>query len=110
MATDIENSLKSAAEKIAQYIDNVATLTVETRFVELAPGGQADFSQARPAARSEFKLDGDSFAVVPLRPGPTGLDVDTALYAIHERNVASAIDYRAKMMSALWSALQTRLR
>jgi len=47
MASELEKSLKSVAEKIAQYIDDAATLTVETRAVEIGAESGAQFDQAR---------------------------------------------------------------
>src|SRR5512133_2567909 len=100
MANDLNNAIKSAAETIAKYVDNVATMTVETRFVDV--GGDVDFTSAKAAARTEIRLDGDCSAVVPARKNEAGLlVVDDDLFAMHERNVATAIDYRTRMMDAL---------
>ena len=109
MPSELEKSLKSAAEKIAQYIDDAATLTVETRAIEIGAAGGAQFDQARPVARSIIRMDGDSEMVVPIRSSdkPGQMEVDTALYDLHQRNVATAIEYRARILSALLDALKT---
>jgi len=109
MANELQNSLKSAAEKIAQYIDDAATLTVETRAIEIGAAGGGQFDQARPVARSVVRLDGDSETVVPIRSSdkPGQMEVDAALYELHQRNVATAIEYRARILSALLDALKT---
>ena len=109
MASELEKSLKSAAEKIAQYIDDAATLTVETRAVEIGAESGAQFDQARAVARSIIRMDGDSATVVPMRPSgkPGQTEVDAALYELHQRNVATAIEYRARILSALLGALKT---
>ena len=100
MANEINNALKSAAQKIAKYVDNVATMTVETRYVDL--GETVDFGKALPAARTEIRLDGDCATVLPVRKNEVGtLLVDSDLFAMHQQNVATAIDYRARMMDAL---------
>lgn len=100
MANDLNNAIKSAAETIAKYVDNVATMTVETRFVDV--GEDVDFTKAKAAARTEIRLDGDCSAVVPARKNEAGLlVVDDDLFAMHQRNVATAIDYRTRMMDAL---------
>ncbi len=109
MASELEKSLKSAAEKIAQYIDDAATLTVETRAIEIGAEGSPQFDQARAVARSIIRMDGDSATVVPMRPSgkPGQTEVDAALYELHQRNVATAIEYRARILSALLDALKT---
>ncbi len=106
MATELENSVKRAADKVAKYVEDVATLTVETCYVEIG-GSAVDFRQAQPGARTIIKLDADSQTVVPMRKSANaGLEVETGLLAIHDKNVASAIEYRAKMLSALMGILQ----
>jgi hypothetical protein len=110
MPTELENSLRAAAEKVAKYVGDVATLVVETSYAEVVPGGGATFADAKAAARTEIKIDGDCKAIIPMVKAPaTGaLEIDAALLEVHERNVQAAIDYRAKMMAALWGALQGR--
>jgi hypothetical protein len=52
-------------------------------------------------------MDGDCSAVVPLRKTETGaLEVDNGLFEMHQNNVATAIDYRTKMMAALLQTLK----
>lgn len=100
MPNEFNTALKSAAQKIAKYVDNVATMTVETRFVDL--GDTVNFDKALPAARTEIRLDGDCATVLPMRKNEVGiLSVDGDLYAVHQQNVATAIDYRTRMMDAL---------
>lgn len=111
MATDLQTSLKNAAEKISEYIDDVATMTVETQYVQVGITGETDFEQAKVAARTVVKLDGDCHSVVPMRQGETGgLEVQSALLDIHQRNVLMAIEYRAKILNSLVSILQPRLK
>jgi hypothetical protein len=106
MASDLNNALKSAADKIVKYIDNISTLTVETRFVEVQ-GAQADFAGAQPAACTVIRLDGDCSAIVPLRKNEAGvLEVDNDLFEMHQSIVATAIDYRTKMMASLLQTLK----
>ena len=66
MASEMREALKSAAEKIAKYVEDVAEMAVETHYVEL---GAASFDQAKLAARTIVKLDGDSQTVVPMQKG-----------------------------------------
>jgi hypothetical protein len=107
MATDYLTSLKNVAATVAKYVQDVATMEVITKYVEIGSEATVDFSQARPVASTVVKLDADSETVIPLRMGQGGvLEVDTALYDIHQRNVATAVDYRTRMMNALLGALR----
>jgi hypothetical protein len=108
MATDLETSIRAAAEKAAAYVDNIATMTVETRYVKIGADGDADFTQAKPLARTVVKLDGDSEAILPMRASETGaLAVDADLLDLHQRNVSTAIEYRARLLDALTGMLKS---
>ncbi len=105
MANEFNTALKSAAEKIAHYVDNIATMTVETRYVDL--GQTVNFDSAAPAARTEIRLDGDCATVLPVHKNDAGVFVvDADLFDMHQRNVATAIDYRTRMMDALLQTLK----
>jgi hypothetical protein len=105
MPNEITNALKSASQTIAKYVDNVATMTVETRYVDV--GETVDFAKALPAARTEIRLDGDCATVLPVRKNEVGaFVVDGDMFAMHQQNVATAIDYRARMMQALLQTLK----
>jgi len=109
MATELENSIRSAAEKVAGYVEDVATMTVTTQYVQVGADGDVDFDQAKPAARTIIKLDGDCGAVVPMRAAEAGrLEMDATLFDLHQRNVTTAIEYRARILSALLGVLQSR--
>ena len=101
MADDLETTLKNIAAQVAGYVKDVATLTVETRVVRVDADTVTDYAQARAAARTIIKLDGDSEAVLPLQAGEAGLTVDKAVFDLHQRSVETAIAYRAKMLEAL---------
>lgn len=104
MANDVENALKAVATKVGAYVENVATLTVETKYIQV--GAASDAPQA--AAKTLIRLDGDSETTVPVQAGSAGqLEVDAALFEIHQRNVSAAIEYRARMLSALLEALRS---
>jgi hypothetical protein len=108
MATDLESSIRSAAEKVVGYIDDIATMTVETKYVKVGVNGDVDFATAKPAARTVVKIDGDSEAVLPVHVSDTGvMTVDKDLLDLHERNVATAIDYRARLLDAMIGMLKT---
>ena len=110
MPGELENSIKRMAETLAKYVQDAATLTVETRYIELGSSG-VDFDQAKPGARTILKLDADSCGVVPMRRTQEGtLEVDSGLLAIHDQNVKAAIEYRARMVGSLMTLLQLRAR
>ena len=106
MANEMENALKNAAASVAQYVKDASVMQVETRFVEIGDGNEVNFDQAKPVARSIIKLDGDSETVIPLRRSEAGtLEVDGGLFDLHQQNVTTAIDYRARILNALLSTL-----
>ena len=108
MANELENAIRTAADKIVQYIKDIAEMKVETLYVRVGADGPVDFNQARAVAQTIVSLDGDSKVVVPLREAEGGrFEVDAALFDLHQRNVTTAIEYRARMLSALLSALQS---
>lgn len=81
-------------------------MMVETRYVEIGGDDTPEFKTARPVARTIIRLDGDSETVVPMREGSGGaLEVDTTLFELHQENVATAIDYRARILNALLGTL-----
>lgn len=109
MANELENALKSTAANVARYVENAATLLVETRFVEIGVDGKPDFDQAHPVARTVIKLDGDSATVVPMQKNEAGvLEVDNDLFNLHQQNVNTAIEYRARILNALLNTLASR--
>ncbi len=105
MATspELKEALRNAADTIAKYVEDVATMTVETRYVEI--GGTPE--QSKLAARTIIKLDGDSETILPMKKGPDGdLAVDSGIQEMHQENVQAAIDYRAEMLERLLSILR----
>lgn len=105
MATspELKEALKNAADKVAKYVEDVATMTVETRYVEIGSAPE----QSKLAARTTIKLDGDCETILPMKPGPDGaLVVDTVVNEMHQENVQAAIDYRSEMLEKLLSLLQ----
>ena len=108
MPNEIETALRSTATKIAQYVEDVATLTVETKYLDLSDGGEANFEAAKPGLRTIIRLDGDCEAIAPMQRGQGGnLESNTDLIELHQRNLNSAIEYRARIMGALLEALRS---
>ena len=109
MATEFDIALRNAASTVSRYIQDAATLQVETHFVDTTPEGTPDFDSARPVARTIIRLDGDSETVVPMREGDSGgLEVDLSLFELHQQNVNTAIEYRARILNSLLSPLLNR--
>ena len=86
-------------------------MTVETKYVKINDQGDTDFSQAKPVARTVIRIDGDSEAVLPVRESEDGgLAVDADLLDLHNQNVVTAIDYRAKLLNSLIGMLKSTIR
>lgn len=57
-------------------------------------------------ARTIVKLDSGSETIFPMRKNKEGvLEVDLGLFEIHQQHVATAIDYRARLLNALVSPI-----
>ena len=105
MSTNLNTSLRNSAAKIAEFVENAAEMSVETKFVVVGDDGA---TEPKLAAKTVVKLDGDSETTVPLQAADGGrLEVDSDLYAVHERNVATAIEYRARILQSLMGAFAT---
>jgi hypothetical protein len=109
MPSELENAMKSAAASAAKYVQDASELLVETRYVEISAAAAIDFAQAKPVARTIVRLDGDSETILPARKNEAGaMEVDVTLFELHQQNVNTAIEYRAKILNALLGALQRR--
>lgn len=111
MPNEYEIALRNAAASVAKYVQDAATMLVETKYVEIGESGEMKFEDARSAARTEIKLDGDSQAILPMRRNESGvLEVDVTLFELHQQNVTTAIDYRARILNALLGTLVSQRR
>jgi hypothetical protein len=105
MPNEIEQMLKNVAVKIGKYIEDVATLSVQTDLLDTSQN--ADFAQSKPAALTVIKLDGDCKTVVPVRLKDAGpAEIESALFDLHQQNVNTAIEYRARILHALLDAIK----
>lgn len=103
-AVELKEALKSVTASIVKYVDDAATMTVETRCVEM--GGSPE--KAKLAARTIVRLDGDSESIVPMKKGPDGeMVVDTVVYEMHQANVQAATAYRAEILERLVAILRS---
>src|SRR5262245_48622906 len=110
MATEFERSLKNLISSITKLVEDASEMEVITEYVELKldEGAPKDFTGAKLAARTLIKFDADSRIVVPVRKSENNqLEIDDALFDVHERNVKAAIEYRTGVLQAVISALQT---
>jgi hypothetical protein len=104
---DLESTLKNVAQEITKYVKDAATLTVETRYVQIGDNQTVDFTKALPVAQTVLKLDGDSHAAVPVRlVDASRLEVDSALFELHQKNVEAAVAYRERILNALAGVLR----
>ncbi|MBI3942688.1 MAG: hypothetical protein HY326_06715 [Chloroflexi bacterium] len=113
MANDLENSIRSAAEKISQYISDAFTMSVSTRFFEVGVDGvdALDAEKGKPVAFTQISPDGDYTSIIPMRKNAAGqLDVDQGLFDIHQENVTAAMEYRARILETLVDILQSRIK
>ena len=104
MSTNLNTSLRNTAAKVAKYVEDAAEMSVETKYVIVDEAGN---HTPKLAARTIVKLDGDSESTVPLNETGGRLEVDADLFAIHERNVQTAIEYRARILRSLMGAFNS---
>jgi hypothetical protein len=111
MPSELENNIRAAAQKLAQALADASELNVKTNYVEIDPKNPTDLTNALLVAETVIKLDGDQEMTVPMRRGESGgLELDESLLAIHQQNVANAIEYRSKSIETLLSYLPGRGR
>lgn len=109
MASNLDDSVREAAAKVRQYVEDAAVMQVRTFYALIGTEPLTSLDPERPGAFTEVKLDGDTKVVVPMRKGRDGgMELDEALFSIHERNVAAATSYRAQVLNALIGLLQRR--
>ncbi len=110
MANELENSIRKAAQKIVDTIQDAGEMTVETYYTEVKPP-QAGAAEPEPnlAATTKVEWDGDSKTTIPMHQTAEGaFEVDTALLELHQRNVTTATEYRTRLLHSLMSIVQPR--
>ncbi len=110
MPSELDQTIKNALATVMEYVKNAATLSVVTEYVRTDANEKANFDDARPAALTIVKLDGDSRTVIPTRQAANGqqLEIDTQMFEVHSQNVKTAIEYRVRLVNALLAGLQLR--
>lgn len=107
MAENWQQTIQEAAQKTAKAINDATELEVTTNFrtINAAEGAAAALTLV-----TKMQLDGDSQSDVPIDISPAGAQVASQLYDIHLANVEASREYRASMMQALLSALQSAIQ
>ena len=106
MASELEKTIKNTINKVAQYVENAATMTVETHYVLVGKEGDTSFEAAKPALRTIIRLDGDNETILPVNENEAGqLELNQEIYDAHQSNVTTAIEYRAKILDSLLVSL-----
>jgi hypothetical protein len=107
MASEYQQAMRDIAKKVVQYVDDVSSMTVETKYVLVGESGELDFDSAKPAARTIIRLDGDNETIVPTRLGDNGTrEIDFGIFELHQGNVDTAIEYRAEVLRSLLEMVQ----
>ena len=107
MATDLETSVRAAAQNLADALEKASELVVETQWVEVGDDGAFSWEDARPVSKTVVSLGGDTTLIIPMtRAEGETLQRDAELLELHMRNVQSAIDYRNGLLAALLSIVR----
>jgi hypothetical protein len=104
MATELETTVRSAAQNLASALERATELVVETQWVEVGDDGAVSWDDARPVSKTVMTLGGDTTLTIPMMRTEGGaLQRDAELLELHMRNVEAAIDYRNGLLAALLS-------
>ena len=107
MATDLETTVRTAAQNLATALEKASELVVETEWVEVGDDGAVSWDDARPLSKTVIKLDGDTKLTIPMTRSESGvLQRDEELLDIHMRNVQAAIEYRNGLLASLLSTVR----
>lgn len=104
---DLQVALRQAASALAQQLSDATSLKVETLYVKVGDDGTANFKDARPVASTTIELDGDTTMIVPVRDEGGILVRDDALLQVHLDSVKNAIDYRQKLLEAMFNLVRS---
>lgn len=112
-------TMRTAMANIAKFVQDVGTLSVQTGYVTVGEttmhgsnrtSEELTFNTALPVAATIIRFDGDCREIIPMRVVDGQPEIDTALLELHERSVARAIEYRARILAALGELVQSRIR
>jgi hypothetical protein len=103
---DLQVALRQAAATLAEQLSDATSLKVDTLYVKVGDDGSYEFKDARPVASTTIELDGDTTMVIPLRDENGVLVRDDALLEVHLDSVKNAIEYRQKLLEALFNLVR----
>lgn len=107
MATDLETTVRTAAQNLANALEKATELVVETEWVEVGDDGAVSWDEARPLSKTVITLGGDTRLTIPMTRTESGvLQRDAELLEIHMRNVQAAIEYRNGLLASLLSTVR----
>ena len=108
--SNLQNSIKNATSKLAKALEDAAELRVETRYVLLSePTADAKpDDNGRLLARTVMELGGDTTVVLPMTRNDAGeLQTNKEIFDFHQKNVVTALEYRARLLSDLLGAIRS---
>ena len=107
MASDLETTVRSAAQNLANALERATELVVETQWVEVGDEGAVGWDDSRPVSRTVITLGGDTTLTIPMTRTEGGaLQRDAELLELHMRNVQAAVEYRNGLLAALLSIVR----
>lgn len=107
MPSELETSVRTAAQNLANALEEASELVVETQWVEVGDNGAVSWNDARPVSKTVMSLGGDTILTIPMSRSEGGaLQRDADLLELHMRNVQAAIDYRASLLNALLTIIR----
>lgn len=108
MASTLEKSIRNAAEKLAQLIEEGSILTIRTYITVVNEGTSSAEDESRVlVAETTISAGGDYTMTIPAQRSAAGLlERDDDLLTVHQQSVQAAIDYRTKSLNALLTIIK----
>ncbi len=106
--TNLQSTVKRAANKLAKALENASELKVETRYVLTDVSGEAGSDErGHLLARTIMQADGDTELVIPMERSDDGLTTNREIFDLHMSNVKTALDYRGTLLESLLKATRS---
>ena len=95
-----KTSLNNAVTNLLKALEDASKLTVETRILKVgAPGSDAEDVKGKLVARTEIRVDGDTFNNLPVIDEEKG-EVHEGLLALHNQSIDRALKYRSELIAS----------
>ena len=107
MANELQTMVQNTLQRMAKALEDAIELRVETRCMVLDGRHEGPQSEERSQllARTVLGLDGDMEVLVPVTRDSAGqVTQNEEMFALHQRNVQQALDYRADLLKLLLDA------